>query len=89
MWRGTRCGCRVHRDDGRQIFNYTEWMGTASSVALNRLYHPGDQPGVAAAARNGAFSIMEDMGLDVLREFWPDLAKALKMPFRGVKEDIP
>jgi hypothetical protein len=68
------------------MFNYTEWLATGSSVALNNLYHPGNQPGVAAAARNGAFVVLQDMGFDVLREFWPEVARKLNLPFRGVRE---
>jgi len=45
------------------------------------------QPGVAAVARYGAFSVLQDMGFDVLREFWPEVARKLKMPFRGVREE--
>jgi hypothetical protein len=79
----------AHRDDGTLMFNFTEWLGTASSVALNNLYHPGNQPGVAAAARNGAYSVLQDMGLDVLREFWPEIARKFKMPFRGLRKEPP
>jgi hypothetical protein len=77
----------ARRDNGNLMFNYTEWLATGSSVALNNLYHPGNQPGVAAAARNGAFSVLQDMGFDVLREFWPELARKLNLPFRGVREE--
>jgi hypothetical protein len=77
----------AHRDNGRLMFNFTEWLATGSSVALNNVYHPGNQPGVAAAARNGAFSVLQDMGFDVLREFWPEIARKFKLPFRGVPEE--
>jgi len=77
----------AHRDNGKLMFNYTEWLATGSSVALNNLYHPGNQPGVAAAARNGAFNVLQDMGFDVLREFWPQVARKLNLPFRGVREE--
>jgi hypothetical protein len=77
----------AHRDNGRVMFNFTEWLGTVSSVALNNLYHPGNQPGIAAAARNGSYSMLQDMGFDVLREFWPDIARRLKMPFRGLPKE--
>ena len=77
----------AHRDNGQPMFNFTEWLGTASSVALNNLYHPGHPEGVATATRNGAFVVLQDMGFDVLREFWPDVARLFKMPFRGVGED--
>ena len=77
----------AHRDNGNPTFNFTEWLGTASSVALNNVYHPGNQPGAAAAARNGALVVLEDMGFDVLREFWPEVARKFRMPFRGVRQD--
>jgi hypothetical protein len=70
------------------MFNFTEWLATASSVSLNNLYHPGNQPGVVAAARNGAYSVLQDMGLDVLREFWPEIARKFKMPFRGLRKEL-
>jgi hypothetical protein len=77
----------AHRDDGALMFNYTEWLGTASSLALNNLYHPDNRPGLAAAVQNGAFSILQDMGFDVLREFWPEIARAFKLPFRGMRDE--
>jgi hypothetical protein len=77
----------ARRDNGNSMFNFTEWLATGSSLALNNLYHPGNQPGFAAAARNGAFNVLQDMGFDVLREFWPELARKLRMPFRGVREE--
>ena len=79
----------AHHDNGTLMFNYSEWLGTASSAALDNLYHPGNRPGIAPAARNGAFSVLQDMGLDVLREFWPEIARRFKMPFRGVREEPP
>lgn len=77
----------AHRDNGKLMFNYTEWLATSSSLALNNLYHPGNQPGVAAAARNGAFNVLQDMGFDVLREFWPEIARKFNLPFRGLREE--
>jgi hypothetical protein len=77
----------ARRDNGNSMFNFTEWLATSSSLALNNLYHPGNQAGVAAAARNGAFSVLQDMGFDVLREFWPEVARKLNLPFRGVPEE--
>jgi len=29
------------------------------------------------------------MGLDVLREFWPEIARKVKMPFRGLRKEPP
>ncbi len=77
----------AHRDDGKLMFNYTEWLGTASSVAMNKLYHPDNQPGLGPAVRAGLYSVAEDMGFDVLREFWPEIARKLHMPFRGIRQE--
>ena len=76
----------AHGDDGHLMFNYTEWLGTASSVALNNLYHPDNKPGVMPAVRNGLYNVLEDMSWDVLREFWPDIARKFHLPFRGMRE---
>jgi hypothetical protein len=32
------------------------------------------------------FSVANDMGWDVLREFWPEIAHKLKLPFRTHEE---
>jgi len=77
----------ARRDNGNLMFNFSEWLATGSSVALNNLYHPGNQPGVAAATRRGAYSVLMDMGFDVLREFWPEVARKFNLPFRGVREE--
>jgi hypothetical protein len=68
-------------DRGRSMFNYSEWLGTASSTALGNLYHPGNSRGFQPAARNTAINIGVDMGFDILREFWPEIAHRLKLPF--------
>lgn len=73
----------AHRDDGTQMFNFSEWLGTTSSVVLSNTYHPDNRRGFAPAAEAVGFSILQDMGFDVLREFWPEISRKLKLPFRG------
>lgn len=75
-----------HQQDGTYMFNISEWLGTTSAVAVADLYHPDNRPGVAPAAKNVGIAVLQDMGFDVLREFWPDLARKLKLPFRGENE---
>lgn len=72
----------AHRDTGARMFNFSEWLGTASFVALSNVYHPGNERGVAPAARLVGYNIVEDMGFDVLREFWPEIARKFRLPFR-------
>lgn len=73
----------AYRVDGTDMPNYSEWLGTVSSVALSNSYHPGNQRGVGVAAIRVASSFAQDAGFDVLREFWPEISRALKLPFRG------
>jgi len=77
----------AHREDGTRMFNYSEWLGSASSAALGNLYHPGNQHGTGDTARRVGYSFAFDIGYDVLREFWPEITRKFKLPFRG--EPVP
>lgn len=50
------------------------------------MYHPGNLRGFVPAARRVGYGVMEDMGFDVLREFWPEIARKFRLPFRGEQE---
>ncbi len=72
--------------DGKRMFNFSEWLGTTSTVVLSNTYHPDAQRGFASAAQRVSFSILQDTGFDVLREFWPEISRKFKLPFRGESE---
>jgi hypothetical protein len=76
----------AHGDNGAVMFNASEWLGTASEVALSNMYHPGNERGFAPAAQQVGYSVLEDMGVDILREFWPEISHKLKLPFRDELE---
>ncbi len=76
----------AHRENGKRMFNFSEWLGTTSSVALSNVYHPGNERGFAPAARAVGYNIIEDAGFDVLREFWPEISRKFRLPFRGEHE---
>jgi hypothetical protein len=73
----------AHRENGSRMFNFTEWLGTASTVALGSTYHGYREHGVGPYAEAGAINIASDAGFDVLREFLPDIVRKLKLPFRN------
>jgi hypothetical protein len=73
----------AQRDDTKRMFNFSEWLGTASTVVLSNTYHPDNQRGFAPAAQRVGYSVLQDMGFDVLREFWPEVSRVFKLPFRG------
>jgi hypothetical protein len=70
-------------DSGRRMPNYSEWFGTVSSETLSNLYHPGNARGFAPTASRVGFSIANDVGWDVLREYFPEIARKFHLPFRA------
>jgi hypothetical protein len=80
----------AHRDNGNLMFNYSEWLGTASAVTLSNVYHPGNRRGFAPTARSVGYNILTDMGFNMLREFWPEISRKFELPFRAepVPEDL-
>lgn len=69
-------------DSGNKFANLSLWAGVASTVAVENLYHPGHDRGFTPAAKRAGISIGTSMGIDVLREFWPEVVRKLKLPFR-------
>jgi hypothetical protein len=78
----------AHRDSGKQMFNFSLWLGTASTVLLSNTYHPDNRRGFAPLAESMSYSILQGMGFDVLREFWPEISHKFKLPFRGEPEPV-
>jgi hypothetical protein len=73
----------AHNDNGKRMFNFSEWLGTTSSVVLSNTYHPDNERGFAPAAQTVAYSVLQDVGFDILREFWPEISRKFRLPFRG------
>jgi hypothetical protein len=76
----------AQRDSGKHMFNISLLLGTATAVALGDVYHPGNERGFTPALRVSGYALATGMGFDVLREFWPDIARKLHMPFRDTRE---
>jgi hypothetical protein len=79
----------AYNDHGAPMFNFSEWMGEISGVSLANLYHPGAQRGFGHAAQNVAIDVASDIGYDELREFWPEIARKMHLPFRDENETQP
>jgi len=73
----------AHREDGTHMVNASQWLASATVVALSNTYHPDNRRGVGPAAQRMTTGAVQNMGFDVLREFWPEIASKLKLPFRG------
>jgi hypothetical protein len=72
----------AYREDGTTMFNFSEWLGTASAILLANTYHPDNRRGFGPAAERFGYSVGSDAGFDVLREFWPEVVRKFKLPFR-------
>jgi hypothetical protein len=71
----------AHHGDGTRTFNYSEWLGTTTSSLLSNTYHPGNQRGFGAIAGRVAFQFANDIGYDLLYEFWPEISSKFRLPF--------
>jgi len=76
-------------DAGKPTFNYSEWFTTASSIVLHNAYHPGAERGFGPAADRFGIAIGSDIGFAVLREFWPEISRKFKLPFRQHDPNLP
>lgn len=76
----------AYRENGTRMFNFSEWLGTTSAVVLSDTYHPDNQRGFAPAARGVGYGVANDIAFDLLREFWPEIARKFKLPFRDQHE---
>jgi len=53
----------AHRDNGKRMFNFSEWLGTTSAVVLGNTYHPDNDRGFGPAAQAVGYSVIQDVGL--------------------------
>lgn len=73
----------AHTDNGTRMPNISEWAGTTSGVLLSDVYHPGTTHGAGSVASQVSFNVLQDTGFDLLREFWPEIARKFHVPFRA------
>jgi len=78
----------ANREDGTRMVNASQWFSLTTVAVLSNTYHPDSQRGVGPAAQRVAYGAVEGMGFDVLREFWPEIARKFKLPFRGQREIV-
>jgi len=63
-------------DSGGTRFNYSEWLGNSTGVAISNLYHPDERDAV-----DNVTKLLEQCATDgisqILKEFWPDIKHKL------------
>jgi hypothetical protein len=66
----------THRDSGGTQFNYSEWLGNSTAVAISNAYYP-DHRSAGSSTSKLAMQVGVDAVGNVLKEFWPDLLHKL------------
>jgi hypothetical protein len=66
----------THTDSGGTRFNYSEWLGNATGVAISNAYYPDGR-----TALDNTSKLLQQCATDavsqVLKEFWPDIKRKL------------
>lgn len=62
-------------DKGNETFNASRVLGSGVSEALSGLYVPGQRQGMRSIAGRAGFDLLSDAGLNLVREFWPDVRR--------------
>jgi hypothetical protein len=67
----------TRRDSGGTQFNYSEWLGNSTAVAISNAYYP-DHRSAADNVSKLAMQVGVDAIGNVLKEFWPDLQRKFR-----------
>ncbi len=66
---------RTRTDAGSGAFNWSRILASLGSGALSNAYYPVEDRGVALTFANAGWSLLTDGGINIFREFWPDVRK--------------
>ena len=77
FWRRTRYAIAssflARRDNGRRRFSFSRVSSAAGSSFISRAWMPGTAATAGAGAASFGITIGVDVGINMLREFWPDI----------------
>ena len=65
-------------DGGRPTLNTSELVGAVLAASVPTVYHDPHAPTVADTASRAASNLGTDVGMNMLREFWPDIRDAVR-----------
>jgi hypothetical protein len=66
----------THSDSGKGQFNFSEIAGNSIAVGISEAWSPDDRTGGKFASNLGV-QLGVDAGVNVLKEFWPEIDRAL------------
>jgi hypothetical protein len=68
----------TRRDSGGRLFNFPEFAGNATAIAISNLYYPPADRGFSASANNWGVQMGIDALGNELKEFWPDIHRRIE-----------
>jgi len=66
---------RTRTDAGGHAFNWSRILGSLGSGALSNTYYPVVDRGAALTFANAGWSTLTEAGVNVFKEFWPDIRR--------------
>jgi len=66
----------THKDSGGMQFNFSEWLGNSTAVAISEAYYPDNRTASSTILKLGT-QIAVDTAANIVKEFWPDLQQKL------------
>jgi len=67
----------TRRDSGGRLFNFPEFAGNATAIAISNLYYPHADRGFSPSANNWGVQMGIDALGNELKEFWPDIHRRI------------
>lgn len=67
----------TRRDSGGRLFNFPEFAGNATAIAISNVYYPSADRGFSAGVNNWGVQMGIDAFGNELKEFWPDIHRRL------------
>ena len=74
----------THRDSGGSQFNYSEFVGNSTAVAISQSYYANNRTAADATAKLG-MQLGVDMTANILKEFWPEIRRKLRARPRAIR----
>ncbi len=65
----------ARRDNGQRTFALARMSSAASAAFITRAWQPASTSGASSAASSFGFAVALNTGMNVVREFWPDLKR--------------
>jgi hypothetical protein len=78
MWYSVSRVFITRTDEGNNRFNWSKLLAAFSSAGLSNAYYPSGNRGLGLTVTNAGLAYAGEAGMNVVKEFWPDISRARK-----------